>query len=155
MDSPVVWGIDLGTTTGYAIRRGDDVLAIGARRFSSSDARFAEAYEFFCKTAWKFQPSWVYYEDVRRHPSATQANVYCGMRGVLFAALGAEAQQAAVVPVAVGTLKKFATGNGKAEKAEMVHAAALRWHYDLTHDEADALWVSEFGVQEVGMRRAA
>lgn len=40
------------------------------------------------------------------------------------------------------TIKKFATGNGNANKEMMVEAARIRLGYDgSSHDEADALWM--------------
>jgi Holliday junction resolvasome RuvABC endonuclease subunit len=171
MEAPVVWGIDLGTTTGFASRQGETVLAAEARTFPSDDSRFTLFYDFIQRAAWRRAPSWVYYEDVMRHPSATQSKVWGGMRGVLFAALGGAnlPTDSIIVPVAVSTLKKFATGSGRADKPMMVEAAVQKIQrgnvrqptpaaVDImaaltgkhAHDVADALWLAEYGVKEVG-----
>jgi Holliday junction resolvasome RuvABC endonuclease subunit len=76
--------------------------------------------------------------------------------GELFAlqAQLAEAVFLAGVPrtltVAPNTLKKFAVGNGRAEKKEMLAAARARWpEHDLeTHDQADALFVLAWAMEQ-------
>lgn len=65
--------------------------------------------------------------------------------------------------VNVSTLKKFATGNGHAEKHEMIRALQVRLGIDVTDDnEADAIWLLKFaesvGIEEDrkrDLRRAA
>lgn len=49
-----------------------------------------------------------------------------------------------------GTLKKFATGNGKATKAEMVEAARSKWPgiFIMDDNHADALWVWEWARKQ-------
>ena len=55
--------------------------------------------------------------------------------------------------VQVGTLKKFATGDGRADKPEMVKAARKRFNRpDLEDDnEADALHVLDWMCSEIGI----
>ena len=42
-------------------------------------------------------------------------------------------------------MKKLATGNGRCDKSAMIAAAKKRWGGDYTDNEADALWVAEWG----------
>lgn len=134
-----------------------------AKTFPSDDSRFGLFFDYLCTQSWRKEPAVVYYEDVMRHPSATQAKVWCGMRGVLFAALAKEAAGTLIVPVAVGTLKKFGAGNGRADKADMTRTAMNAWPdvnwggppKKALHDIADALWLAEFGVKEWGSREGA
>ena len=55
------------------------------------------------------------------------------------------------------TLKKFATGSGRAKKPDMVAAAARALaRTDLTDDEADAYWLVRYWQDRlVGQRRAS
>jgi len=46
-----------------------------------------------------------------------------------------------IFEVAVPTLKKFATGNGKADKSDMIAASKM----DLNDDQADAYWLFRYG----------
>lgn len=56
------------------------------------------------------------------------------------------------VTVAPSTLKKFATGSGKADKARMVLEARRKWPgwTPATHDEADARWVLAWAEHALG-----
>lgn len=53
------------------------------------------------------------------------------------------------VEVAPSTLKKFATGNGHADKAAMVAAAVEAGGAPANDDEADAFWLRRYGIEEV------
>ena len=54
--------------------------------------------------------------------------------------------------VPVGTIKKHATGKGNASKAAMVEAARLMigTYGDLTEDEADAVCLLDYAVEQYG-----
>ena len=57
-------------------------------------------------------------------------------------------RQAEIVPVAINSLKKFATGSGRANKDMMIAAAKQRWPQIAVHFDdngADALWLAEYG----------
>lgn len=55
------------------------------------------------------------------------------------------------VDVMANTNKKYATGNGRAEKAEMLIAALKRLPIDVANDdEADAAWLCAFGHDLLG-----
>lgn len=56
------------------------------------------------------------------------------------------------VEVPPNTLKKYATGNGKAHKDEMIAAAIKRGNLDITkNDEADAWWLYQMGCAQYGL----
>lgn len=52
-----------------------------------------------------------------------------------------------VTEVPIGTVKKVATGSGKADKEQMIAAAKDRWGIKLTSDEADAAFVAVTGFE--------
>ncbi len=52
------------------------------------------------------------------------------------------------MPVHSATLKKFATGNGRASKADMVTAARARGWSLVDHNEADAALLLEYALNE-------
>lgn len=57
-----------------------------------------------------------------------------------------------VAEVTPGTLKKWATGNGRAEKPEMVAAACAKAGREvLDHNEADAILLAFYGREELGL----
>jgi Holliday junction resolvasome RuvABC endonuclease subunit len=49
------------------------------------------------------------------------------------------------VPVAQTSLKKYATGSGKAEKSDMRMQLYKEFGHDYTEDEADAFWLAHIG----------
>ena len=48
--------------------------------------------------------------------------------------------------VHLATVKKHATGSGKAKKPDMQAAAMARWGKELGEDEADAAWIGAVGL---------
>ena len=57
-----------------------------------------------------------------------------------------------VVEIAPGNLKKFATGNGKAGKDQMLAAAIRKLAYDgFSNDEADAMWLLSMAFHKYGL----
>lgn len=71
----------------------------------------------------------------------------------MIATIQAEASRlpAEVLAVHSSTLKKYATGNGRAEKPDMLRAATrlVGPQYELSgHDEADAIWLCHYGRSE-------
>ena len=69
---------------------------------------------------------------------ATHVQSFCARHNIPFA------------KVHSGTVKKFATGSGKASKEEMVEAARARWSgfEPETDDEADARFIALWGLEE-------
>lgn len=56
--------------------------------------------------------------------------------------------------VAPTTVKKFATGYGRASKEEMIAAARKRWGPGVkTEHEADALWICAWGITRVEAKK--
>jgi Holliday junction resolvasome RuvABC endonuclease subunit len=48
-------------------------------------------------------------------------------------------------------LKKYATGNGKAEKSDMVLRAYTEFSLSLSSDECDAFWIAHLGLTSLTM----
>lgn len=71
------------------------------------------------------------------------AHAYGAYQGIV--QMFADLHRLEVYPVAVGTLKKHATGSGRASKAEMLAAAQAKWGEVVkNHDQADALHVLDW-----------
>lgn len=81
------------------------------------------------------------YEDVKRHLGTIAAHTYGGIVAHLTAA--AEELGVPYIGIAVGTVKKRATGSGNSDKAAMIAAALKQWPHikTLNDNEADALWI--------------
>lgn len=159
--------LDLGTSTGYAlgtlqgkiIRSGSIELAStkelrhqrenhGERIF---DLRVQRLWEWIRKMHKECPLHAIVFEDVNFFTSTSQVQVWCGLRGAIWAfRLAKPGTQ--LVPVPVGTLKKFACGHGHAKKPAM--RAAWLLHHGGTESQAlpdehevDALWLFTFFQQ--------
>lgn len=88
----------------------------------------------------------VYFEEVRRHASTDAAHVYGGFLGMLNA--WCEHHQIPYQGVPVGTIKKHATGKGNASKDDMVAAARNRGFAPADDNEADALALLHWAIEE-------
>lgn len=142
---------DLGTQTGFAAF--DGIITSGTfsnanKRFEGGGMRFLRFGQQVTEMITLVKPEVVFYEEVRRHLSTDSAHVYGGMMAVLTAAC-----EEAKIPykgIPVGTIKKFATGKGNANKDAMLKAAKERFTDQNIFDEnqADALWILATGLEE-------
>lgn len=80
----------------------------------------------------------------------TSARSSCQYEGVLLATLAA--RSIAHRSVEPKVLKKYATGDGAADKAAMIATARERWKVreDIGDDQADALWVLAWSIDTLG-----
>jgi len=144
-----ILSLDLATTTGWA-RLANGVFDAGHVKFARKTGRknFPDDHEgivFYQFNRWletrliEDGPAFIVYERAGHFPSAAAAYMACGLRGILMAkAAFYGIQLATYSPL---TLKKWATGTGKAEKPAMLAAARkLTGGEDLAdHNAADAL----------------
>ncbi len=79
----------------------------------------------------------VVFEEVRRHIGTDAAHVYGGLMAVLTE--WCEVHKIPYEGVSVGTIKKFATGKGNADKKAMVEWAFGQGFSPIDDNEADAL----------------
>jgi Holliday junction resolvasome RuvABC endonuclease subunit len=138
-----ILALDLGTTTGWALRGRDGSITSGSesfkpQRFEGGGMRFLRFRRWLTETkqcADGFDA--VYFEEVRRHAGVDAAHAYGGFLATLTA--WCEHHQIPYQGVPVGTIKKHATGKGNASKAEIVDAMRALGHQPANDNEADAL----------------
>lgn len=149
--------LDLGTTTGWALRGRGDFISSGTVSFKPSRfdgggmrfVRFRRWLEQFDSDAGPIEA--IYYEEVRRHVGTDAAHVYGGLQAVLTSYC--EEHLIAYQGVPVGTIKRFIAGKGNADKAAVIDAVRQRGFAPVDDNEADAiaimLWATETkgGVQ--------
>jgi Holliday junction resolvasome RuvABC endonuclease subunit len=152
-DPNIVLALDLGSTLGWALTisgqamSGTESFKLG--RFEGGGMRYLRFVRWLDDLMRFTGPiSTVYFEEVRRHKGADAAHAYGGFMAQLTAWCERHAVPYQGVPV--GTIKKFATGKGNANKEAMIDAAK-RWGHAPTDDnEADALallhWSMAHGV---------
>lgn len=157
-DTPMVIGLDPGNAFGYAVLDRSGGLAVSGRwqfaprKGDHAGDRWGRCLDklraLFVTTSIvnphdhaSRYPVLVAYEHSFNRQSVSSAAVFHGyLAMVQLAAVDVEAELRAV-PWA--TVKKVATGNGRADKAAVIEAARSHYHLGpLTEDEADAIWVA-------------
>lgn len=151
---PVLLALDLGSTTGWALRGSTGAVTSGTGTFRPSRfegggmafLRFSHWLSELNEQAGPIQT--VYFEEVRRHAGTLAAQVYGGF----LAHLGswAEFRDVPYQGVPVGTIKRHATGKGNADKDAMVAAARSRGFAPADHNEADALAILMWAIDAQG-----
>jgi hypothetical protein len=153
----VILALDLGTTSGWALRSANGPVAHGfvsfkSQRFEGGGMRYLRFGRWLADMlALSGQQSGsqtgsqtnltgigaVYFEEVRRHLGVDAAHVYGGLLATLTA--WCEHHQIPYQGVPVGTIKRHATGKGNAGKAEVIAAMKALGHPVTDDNEADAL----------------
>ena len=146
-----ILALDLGTTSGWALRDRTGRITSGSQSFKPQ--RFEGGgmrYLRFGRWISEIQTSvselqFLYFEEVRRHAGTDAAHVYGGLMATLTA--WAELRGVPYAGVPVGTIKRFATGKGNASKDAVLAAMRQRGFQPADDNEADAiailLWAME------------
>jgi hypothetical protein len=164
-----IFGLDLGTKTGFSYQpqpgrvfggtwllatekqlrearkvgkdRSGDIRVIELQSLLGDQAAFHKAQSLGGTVTWAF-------EDVQFLSSQAQSQLWASFRTVVW--IVAHEHGFRVLPVPVGTLKKFATGHGNATK-EMMLAALQKtdeiFPVDADDNEVDARWLRRFAAQ--------
>ena len=153
-------GLDLGTTTGFAFTEGESVVPqqtgtinLANKRHENGGMRYIR-FKGFLKditdgvlVAKSKSDAVIFYEEVVFHRGADAAHVYGGWLAILHSYCDERGIAYSGVPI--GTIKKRATGSGRANKEDMIRAARKEWGTTMTHDQADAAWVLRCGLDEI------
>ena len=150
-----ILALDLGTSTGWALRTGGDAIVSGTEhfkpsRFEGGGMRFLRFKRWLTEIKQSADGlDAVYFEEVRRHLGVDAAHAYGGFMAHLTA--WCEHHQIPYQGIPVGTIKKHATGKGNASKDDMIAAARAHGHSPADDNEADALALLHWaiGTQEV------
>lgn len=137
-----ILSLDLGTTTGWAFHQSDGSIVSGIQgfkpgRFDGGGMRFLRFKRWLDELRSADRIGQVVFEEVRRHAGVDAAHAYGGFLAHLTAWC-----EHHVIPyqgVPVGTIKKFATGKGNADKQAMVAAMRKLGYEPADDNEADAL----------------
>jgi len=150
-NSLVVLAIDLGTTTGWALRPRDGHVAHGfvslkPHRFEGGGMRYLRFKRWLCELkGMATDIHAVYFEEVRRHAGVDAAHVYGGLLATL--TTWCEHHGIPYQGVPVGTIKKHATGKGNAGKDEVIAAMRAKGHPVADDNEADALALLHWAIE--------
>ncbi len=146
-----ILALDLGTTTGWALRDRTGRITSGShsfkpQRFEGGGMRFLRFKRWLAELlSASGHINAVFFEEVRRHAGVDAAHAYGGFMGHLTA--WCEQHNIPYQGVPVGTIKKHATGKGNAGKDEMIASVRQRGHAPADDNEADALALLHWAVQ--------
>lgn len=136
-----ILALDLGTDTGWALSSPAGAITSGTqsfrpRRYEGGGMRYVR-FRLFLSEITAAGLGSVYFEEVRRHAGVDAAHAYGGLMAHLTA--WCEYHEIPYQGVPVGTIKKFVTGKGNADKAAMIAAVRARGYSPSDHNEADAI----------------
>jgi Holliday junction resolvasome RuvABC endonuclease subunit len=142
--------LDLGTTTGWAMRPQLGNIAHGfvslkPQRCEGGGMRYLRFKRWLSELqAMSGEVQSVYFEEVRRHAGVDAAHVYGGLLATLTA--WCEHHNIPYLGVPVGTIKKHATGKGNAGKDQVIAAMRALGHPVSDDNEADALALLHWAI---------
>lgn len=147
-----ILALDLGTTTGVALTTNCKIKSYSksfkATRFQSADRRFFN----FRNHLQTVQESLVlglrvvYFEEVRAHIGVDAAHCYGGFKAAL--TMFCEDNSIPYEGVPVGTIKKYITGKGNANKAAVIKAVQALGHNPKDDNEADAIALMYYAINK-------
>jgi len=143
--------IDCGTKTGWASLlngecRQSGVQSFELKRGESSGMRFIRFNAWFCEMLDLVNPKITVYEMAHLR-GGHASEVLQGM--VTLIQINCAKKNIQYTSVHSMSLKKFATGSGKASKDMMLKLAKEKFHPGIIDDnEADALWILEWAIKE-------
>jgi hypothetical protein len=149
-----ILALDLGTTTGWALRSPEGLVTSGTlslkpSRYDGGGMRYVRFRAWLDQLGLDAGPiGAIHFEEVRRHAGTDAAHVYGG----LLATLTAWAETAGIPyqGVPVGTIKRHATGKGNAPKEAMIAAARARGFSPTDDNEADAIAILFWAIETRG-----
>ena len=146
--------LDLGTTTGWALHGVDGLITSGTvsfrpGRFDGGGMRYLRFSNWLGELDRLSGPiAAIWFEEVRRHAGTDAAHVYGGLMATLTA--WAELRGVPYEGVPVGTIKRFATGKGNANKDAMIAAVRARGFSPADDNEADAIAILFWALETKG-----
>lgn len=146
--------IDLGTTTGWALKSQGGLITSGTvsfrpSRYDGGGMRYLRFQNWLSEMDRLAGPiATIWFEEVRRHAGTDAAHVFGGLMATLTA--WAEMQSVPFQGTPVGTIKKHATGKGNANKAAMIAAARARGFSPADNNEADAIAILFWAIETGG-----
>jgi hypothetical protein len=146
--------LDLGTTTGWALRLVTGQILHGSVSFRPSRfdgggmrfVRFSAWLDTLITDAGSLEA--IYFEEVRRHLGVDAAHLYGGFLATLTA--WCDHRAIAYQGVPVGTIKRHATAKGNAGKDAVIAAVTARGFSPKDDNEADAIALLLWAVETKG-----
>ena len=149
-----ILALDLGTTTGWAMKLADGPIESGTvsfrpSRYDGGGIRYLRFRGWLDGMAADTTAlAAIYFEEVRRHAGTDAAHLYGGFLATLSS--WCEQRGIAYQGVPVGTIKRFITGKGNADKAAVIAAVKAKGFAPADDNEADALAILLWSIATHG-----
>ena len=149
-----ILALDLGTSTGWAIRGYEGLITSGTAsfkpgRFDGGGMRYLRFTNWLTEIDRLSGPiAGIWFEEVRNHKGVDASHVYGGLMATLTA--WAELRGIPYAGVPVGTIKSHTTGRGNANKEAMIAAARARGFSPVDDNEADAIAILLWAIETNG-----
>jgi hypothetical protein len=146
--------LDLGTTTGFALRNAEGQITSGTasfkpNRYDGGGIRYLKFGNWLTEfTAALPGLGTIYYEAVRRHLGTDAAHIYGGLLATLTA--WCEQRRIPYQGVPVGTIKRHIAGSGGADKLAVIAAVRRRGFSPTDDNEADAIAILLWAIETNG-----
>jgi hypothetical protein len=149
-----ILALDLGTTTGWALRAHDGLITSGTvsfrpGRFDGGGMRYLRCTSWLTELERLSGPfAAIWFEEVRRHAATDAAHVYGGLMATLTS--WAELRGVPYAGVPVGAIKRHATCKGNAPKEAMIAGVRARGFSPADDNEADAIALLLWAIETDG-----
>lgn len=145
----MILAIDPGNEYGWALKKYSTIESGWERLTNGSKNHTGKKFELF--RLWlddleSIDLKEIWYEEVKRHNGLHAARAYCGYVAVL--QMYACRRGIPCSGVGVGTIKKFWTGNGRADKEMMIKEANKRGFDTDNDNQADALALLHYVIEK-------
>jgi hypothetical protein len=157
LDAPCnrcILALDLGTTTGWALRGHDGLITSGTvsfrpSRYDGGGMRYLRFTNWLSEIDRLSGPvAAIWFEEVRRHAGTDAAHLYGGFLATLTA--WSELRGVPYEGVPVGTIKRHATAKGNAGKEAVLAAVRARGFSPADDNEADAIAILLWAIETNG-----
>jgi Holliday junction resolvasome RuvABC endonuclease subunit len=146
--------LDFGNKSGVAILKNGQIT-IGTKKLrhdkGASGVRALDFYRWLTQLIQEYAISQVYFERVYAHSGSEAAHLY----GYFMHTLAAVCEELHVkcTGIPVTTIKKYATGSGRATKGEMMDFAKRRGFNPVDDNAADALAILLIGLNTLNSQQ--
>ena len=150
-----ILALDLATKTGWAVYGShitdkkvvSGVQVFDVKRGESPGMRFLRCRSFLNELFDMARPNVIVYEQAHHRGGAATR---CGVGLVTVVLEFAAQHKIATMSVHSATLKKWATGSGRANKGDMIKTCISRGYQPQDDNEADAILLLLYAVEELG-----
>lgn len=148
MQNIKILSLDLGTKTGWCTDSQSGVQTFDVKRGESPGMRFLRCRAWL-NEIYALVPDLniLVYEQAHHRGGAATA---CCVGLVTVVLEFAAKNNLELMPVHTATLKKWATGNGRAGKPDMIKAAIQRGYKPIDDNDADACLLYEYAKEQLG-----